>query len=313
MKLSELVAYKNQLDALSSVPTLKTANLDLDKVLHLLETRSDLATYNLTTQYSNIQTAFSNFEDSLNNLKSQLNQKIAEAEKSWFQQSYVLYENETNESAEYILNLRKSNTLVTDPFQTRLNQYANWKYSALIIRPGLETFIENMVAYDPLYLIDLSYDYLAPAMNKFNQQYQNRLRPYVIREELDQEILLKIPNNQFGMCLAYNYLNFRPFEVLKKYLSEIYQKLKPGGIFAFTFNDCDRASAVMLVENYYCCYTPGYLVRELAISMGYEIVYSWNDPGPTTWIELKKPGELTSLKGGQSLAKILPNPVAKSK
>jgi SAM-dependent methyltransferase len=163
-----------------------------------------------------------------------------------------------------------------------------------------------MVAYDPLYLVDLSHDYLTPAMNKFNEQYQNRLRPYVVREELDQEILSKIPDNQFGMCLAYNYFNFRPFEILKKYLAEIYQKLKPGGILAFTFNDCDRPSAVMLVENYYGCYTPGYLVQELAISMGYEIVYSWNDPGPVTWLELKKPGELTSLKGGQTLAKIVP-------
>ena len=309
MKLSELVAYRNQLDALSSVPTLKTANFELDKILHLISTQPELMTsftYDLDSQYADIQKVFAKFEDDLNNLKSQLNQKIEKAERPWFQESYNLYEGELIQSAESILELRKPNTLDTTPFQIRLNQYANWKYSALIIRPGLETFIENMVAYDPLYLVDLSHDYLTPAMNKFNEQYQNRLRPYVVSEELDQDILSKIPNGQFGMCLAYNYFNFRPFEIFKKYLAEIYQKLKPGGILAFTFNDCDRSSAVRLVENYYCCYTPGYLVRELAVSMGYEIVYSWNDPGPTTWLELKKPGELTSLKGGQTLAKIVP-------
>jgi SAM-dependent methyltransferase len=309
MKLSKLVAYRNQLDALSSVPPLKTANLELDKILHLVDTESTLMTsftHDLNKQYANIQQAFTKFEDDLNNLKSQLKQKIATAERPWFQESYTLYEGELSQGAESILELRKPNTLDTAPFQLRLSQYANWKYPALIIRPGLETFIENMVAYDPLYLVDLSHDYLAPAMNKFNQQYQNRLRPYVVSENLDQDILAKIPNDQFGMCLAYNYFNFRPFEILKKYLAEIYQKLKPGGILAFTFNDCDRSSAVQLVENYYCCYTPGYLVRELAVSMGYEIIYSWNDPGPTTWLELKKPGELASLKGGQTLAKIVP-------
>jgi len=309
MKLSELVAYRNQLEALSSVPTLKNANLELDKILHLVSAQPELMmsiTHDLDNQYASIQQAFSKFEDNLNNLKSQLNQKIETAERPWFQESYTLYEGELIQSAESVLNLRKPNTLDTASFQIRLSQYANWKYSALIIRPGLETFIENMVAYDPLYLVDLSHDYLAPAMNKFNEQYQNRLRPYVVSEELDQNILAKIPNDQFGMCLAYNYFNFRPFEILKKYLAEIYQKLKPGGILAFTFNDCDRPSAVRLVENYYCCYTPGYLVRELAISTGYEIVYSWSDPGPTTWLELKKPGELTSLKGGQTLAKIVP-------
>jgi len=309
MKLSDLVAYRNQLDALSSVPPLKTANLELDKILHLVSTQPELMTsltHNLGGQYAKIQQAFEKFEDDLNNLKSQLKQKIATAERPWFQESYTLYEGELNQTAESVLELRKPNTLDTTPFQIRLSQYADWKYSALIIRPGLETFIENMVAYDPLYLVDLSYDYLAPAMTKFNEQYQNRLRPYVVSEELGQDILTKIPNNQFGMCLAYNYFNFRPFEILKKYLVEIYQKLKPGGILAFTFNDCDRPSAVKLVENYYCCYTPGYLVRELVVSMGYEIVYSWNDPGPTTWLELKKPGELISLKGGQTLAKIVP-------
>jgi SAM-dependent methyltransferase len=309
MKLSELVAYRNQLDALSSILTLKTANLELDKILHLVGTQPELMTsftHNLDIQYADIQQAFVKFEDDLNNLKSQLKQKIETAERPWFQESYTLYEGELMQVAESVLELRKPNTLDTTPFQTRLSQYANWKYPALIIRPGMETFIENMVAYDPLYLVDLSHDYLTPAMNKFNEQYQNRLRPYVVSEALDQDILVKLPNDQFGMCLAYNYFNFRPFEILKKYLAEIYQKLKPGGILAFTFNDCDRPSAVRLVENYYCCYTPGYLVRQLATSMGYEIVYSWNDPGPTTWLELKKPGELTSLKGGQTLAKIVP-------
>jgi SAM-dependent methyltransferase len=309
MQLSKLVAYRNQLKALSSVLPLQTANLELDKILHLIGTQPELMksfTHDLDRQYADIQQTFAKFEDELNNLKSQLTQQIEIAERPWFQESYTLYEGELVQSAESVLELRKPNTLGIEPFQIRLSQYANWKYPALIIRPGLETFIENMVAYDPLYLVDLSYDYLAPAMNKFNQQYQNRLRPYVVSEELDQEILLKIPNDQFGICLAYNYFNFRPFEILKKYLAEIHQKLKPGGILAFTFNDCDRPSAVRLVENYYCCYTPGYLVRELAVSMGYEIVYSWNDPGPTTWLELKKPGELTSLKGGQTLAKIVP-------
>lgn len=176
----------------------------------------------------------------------------------------------------------------------------------MIIRPGIENFIDSMVALDPLYLVDLSHDYLAPALSKFNNQYQNRLRTYAVKEDLDQEILGQIPNDQFALCFAYNYFNFRPFEILKKYLDEIYQKLTPGGVFIMTFNDCDRASAVQLVENFYCCYTPGYLVRELAVSMGYEIEYSWNDPGPTTWLELKKPGTLTSLKGGQTLAKVLP-------
>jgi hypothetical protein len=77
-----------------------------------------------------------------------------------------------------------------------------------------------------------------------------------------------------------------------------------------TFNDCDNEKAVRLAETYYACYTPGKMVREIASRIGYEIYFNWNDSVPTTWLELQKPGTLTSIRGGQALAKIvhLPDP-----
>jgi len=76
-------------------------------------------------------------------------------------------------------------------------------------------------------------------------------------------------------------------------------------MLVLTYNDCDRDKGVRLVEQHFCCYTPGYLVTELTQSVGFDPVFTWNDGGPSTWLELKKPGELTSLRGGQSLAKIV--------
>ena len=303
-KLSDLVNFKNQLELMSTDALRDTNNQELDKITHLfsLENYDNL----LEQRKFDIQQSFDAFELELEKLKDIVKQEISVLEKPEFQKSYILYEGEFGNSADYILNLRKHKIPNPELFQARLSRYIDWQHSAMIIRPGIENFIDSMVALDPLYLVDLSHDYLAPALSKFNSQYQNRLRTYAVKEDLDQEILGQIPNDQFALCFAYNYFNFRPFEILKKYLDEIYQKLTPGGVFIMTFNDCDRASAVQLVENFYCCYTPGYLVRELAVSMGYEIEYSWNDPGPTTWLELKKPGTLTSLKGGQTLAKVLP-------
>jgi len=303
-KLSELVNFKTQLDLMSTDALRDTNNHELNKITHLFS----LENYNnlLDQRKLDIQKSFDAFELELEKLKNIVKQEISVLEKPEFQKSYILYEGEFGNSAEYILNLRKHKIPNPELFQARLSRYIDWQHSAMIIRPGIENFIDSMVALDPLYLVDLSHDYLAPALSKFNSQYQNRLRTYTVKEDLDQEILGQIPNDQFALCFAYNYFNFRPFEILKKYLDEIYQKLTPGGVLVMTFNDCDRASAVQLVENFYCCYTPGYLVRDLAVSMGYEIEYSWNDPGPTTWLELKKHGRITSLKGGQTLAKVLP-------
>ena len=299
-KLSELVAYKNEMDRLSTKSAQTFVNAELGKITHLVQDAG------LDQQLVDLNNSLAKFQDSYDQLRQGLQDQISEAERPWIQEGYNLYDKGEANFADDILRIRQSNSIDSTPFRTKLTQYADWKYSAMIIRPGLDSFIENMVVYDPLYLVDLSHDFLRPALDKFNQQYQNRLRPYVVNEDLDAEILKQLPNNQFALCLAFNYFNFRPFEIIKKYLEEVYQKLKPGGTFVFTFNDCDRRSAVELVEKHYCCYTPGHLVRELVTTVGYEVVYSWNDDGPTTWIEVRKPGQLDSLKGGQALAKILP-------
>lgn len=314
MKLSDLVHYKNHLDALSSNPILQTATAELDIIMHLCSTQP-IQVGNFAAELEKNQTAindsFRNFETTLNQLKDELKQLIESSEKPWFQESYRLYETEyPHEDVDYILDRRADVSEETEKFyHTRLIRYADWHYPAMIIRPGRETFIQSMVACDPLYLVDDKYELLTPAMNLYNEAYQRRLRPYVIKESIEEDILIKLPNDQFGLVLAYNFFNFKPLEVIKKYFEEIYIKLRPGGAFLFTFNDCDRTKGVIMVEQHFCCYTPGQLLRDLAESVGFEIVFSWNDNSSSTWLELKKPGELTSLRGGQTLAKIF----AKSK
>jgi SAM-dependent methyltransferase len=150
-------------------------------------------------------------------------------------------------------------------------------------------------------------------VEKFPEEYQARLRPYVVDELKSTQWLKQIPDSQFGVCLVFNLFNFRPLEVIKQYLTEIYQKLKPGGVCLMTFNDCDRDKAVMLVEQHFASYTPGKLIQELTLNIGYEPIFKWHDGGPNTWLEIKKPGELTSLRGGQTLAKIVHKSVAESK
>ena len=311
MKLSDLVNYQMELDARSAVGIRQQADIDLEKITYIVAQQSiQLGEHANTLQHKHkeIQQTFDAYEANLNQLKAELKQLIADTEKPWFTESYRLYEHEmVSDTAEYILNRRPTITAETEQFySTRIMRHNSWHHPAMIIRPGKEIYINNLLASDPLYLVDESHDLLQPAMSQFNSLYQQRLRPYSINERNSNKILDKLPNNQFGIVLAYNFFNFKPFEIIRKYLAEIYQKLRPGGVLAMTFNDCDRAKGVMLVEQHFCCYTPGYLVRELAQSLGYEIEFSWTDQGPTTWLELRKPGNFVSLRGGQALAKIIP-------
>lgn len=309
MKLSELVNFKNELDKLSSVSAQTSANQELDKITHLVEsfelTQSDVGQFHNNQQTINL--AFSEFENSVNDLKAKIVQQIEQDERSYFQESYRLYDQEMiHETADYILQRRMFISKESiEQIRARLIRYSSWQHPAVILRPAQEDFVENMVMFDPLYLVDQDHDLLIPSMNRFNDEYQRRLRPYVIDERTNNPVLHKIPDRQFGIVLAYNYFNFKPLELIKQYLGEIYQKLKPGGSLLLTFNDCDRDKAVRLVEQHFACYTPGRLVKELATTVGYQIVFEFHDNGPWTWLELTKPGELTSLRGGQTLAKIM--------
>jgi hypothetical protein len=318
MKLSDLVAYKIQLDNLSVRSAQREVELGLGKITHLVGTQPiQLSNFKqqLDTQYNAINQHIDQFEIQLNELKKSVKLQIELEEKYWFQESYRLYDQEMrNDSAEHILNRRPVLDVETENLlRVRVQNYVDWQHPGMVIQPGLEKFVEDMVGYDPLYLVAQQHNLLVPSFDRFPEEYQRRLRLYTVREELDSEILEKIPNDQIGLCLVYNFFEFKPFEIVRKYLTEIYQKLKPGGTLIMTFNDCDRDKAVKLAEQRYACYTPGTMIQQFAATVGYNQIFSWNNNGPTTWLELRKPGALTSLRGGQTLAKIVHKSVAKSK
>jgi SAM-dependent methyltransferase len=317
MKLSELVALRNNLNNQPIVDIEFSTAQELSKLTSIIPDNSLISnnfSSKLTENINDINQSISKLGQTLDQLKTFVQQQISEQERHWFQESYRLYEVtmalETNKE---ILNRRLSiageNTKHASfhsesMLRGKLSSYADWRFPALVIRPGLENFINEMVAYDPLYIIDQNSELLKPCLNSFPKQYQNRLRPYLLDDRASGLILEKIPNDQFGMCLIYNYLNYRPLEVIKRYLVEIFEKLRPGGICLITINDCDLPQAVELVEKNYACYTPGTLVQELIKSLGFNINSTWGDGGPSVWIELRKPGILDSMRGSQVISSI---------
>ena len=184
-------------------------------------------------------------------------------------------------------------------------RHADWHYPAMILRPGLESWIQDLVALDPLYLVDTRASLLEPCLATFPPEYRNRLRSYVV-PDTDQDLRLhQLPQGQMSLVLAYNYFHYKPLEVIRRLLAEIYDCLRPGGTVMFTFNDCDRAGAVELAERNYMCYTPGRLILASAELQGYEVMHTYTMDAAATWVELRRPGVLHNLRGGQTLAKIV--------
>lgn len=310
MKLSDLVAYRNHLDKFSLNEAKIKTDFDIEHIKHqILNCSFDSENFRdkIISAHQDVSNVFEKFSLLIETIKHSVDAEIVAKEKFWLEETYKLYsENMVNDSDEYILNRRpvlseEYNNII----RNRIVGISNSRQPGMIIRPGMETFIQNMVSFDPLYLVDKNDNMLFPCMLEFPELYQRRLRKYIVDEYNADPILERLPNNQFAVCLAYNFFNFKPIPVIERYLTEIFAKLKPGGRLLMTFNDCDNEKAVRLAEQYYACYTPGRMIKEYAGQLGFEIYFIYNDGGPSTWIEFEKPGTLTSLRGGQALAKIV--------
>jgi hypothetical protein len=310
MKLSKLVDYLNLLESNELAPDYHGAVRRFREIGHVIANHAvQINEYGLlfNEKINNIIAEFQHAQMVLDDLKSDIRKQIAELESEQYQASQQLYEQEMcYETVEYILNRRLS----IDPdsrisLSARLVQYTDWRLPGLIIRPGREKFIEELVPLDPLYLADQHEDLLKPAIQAFTPEYQRRLRPYVINDYEHKDPLWQLPANQFGLIFAYNYFNYKPMKVLQWYLDSMMTRLRPGGVAIFTFNDCDWAQGVGLAEQSFMCYTPGREIQAYCNQIGFEVLAINRGQGDIAWMEIKKPGEIESIRGGQSLAKII--------
>lgn len=310
MKLSELVAYRHRLCELRPRSPELILRDEFGPALHEAESCTiqfaDL-TDQLAQNYQQSAQTMEHFHQTMDSILQEIDRTIDAMQPAYFAESYRLYEDGIRyDSNEHILNRRFNLPPAALEFiRARIRSFGDWHWPAMIIRPGLEDWIQDLVACDPLYLVDKDYDLIQPSLDRFNPEYQRRLRRYVI-DESEENILAGLPQAQFGFILAYNLLNYKPLEIVKFYLESAYQCLRAGGVFAFTINDGDKPGGVALAERCYMCYTPASVVKSLATAIGYSIRQIYHADSSNTWIELSRSGTYTSLRGGQALAKILP-------
>ena len=310
MKLSDTVAYLNLLDSLDVDNECNQATKKLNNITHVVTEHAEeyqTASAAITQTFDEISNQIVKYSAQINRLREDLRSKISEQEQEYLQNSWHLYQDEMiHDTTDLILNRRMRIADDDDlMLRTHLKNLTDWRLPGMIIRPGVENYIEDMVPMDPLYVVDHNQELMRPAISQFTPEYQRRLREYVINDWADGPILGQLPDNQFGAIFAYHYFNHKPISVICKFLTEFYQKLRPGGSVLMTYNNCDLANGVIRAEHCWMLYTPRRLIEKHAVDLGFELVTAHDGKGDVSWLELKKPGDLASLRGGQTLAKIL--------
>ncbi len=308
MRLSKIVGYLNHLDTLSVDSAAQDTVAELDKISYIVQnSRVQLSelTDKLVATQTQIALNLQQYEQTLHKIRQGVHELIEQSEPEYFAASTELYRSMQYETPEYILQrVQNIDPVKKEMLRSRLQTYTDWKYPGLIIRPAHSPWVEDLVALDPLYFVDTHADLIAPVDGQYTPEYQRRIRRYVIEEYNSTPWFEQLPQQQFGVVYGYGYFCFKPMEVIRQYLLEVFGLLRAGGAFLFNFNDCDRQGGVGLTEHHFCCYTPGRLIRKYAQEVGYEIVREEYIDAATTWLELKKPGVMTSIRGGQTVASI---------
>jgi hypothetical protein len=309
MKTSDLVYYRNHLQGWQPDPPGWAARNHLQNLIEYVRVNSvqvGNTAEQMSAHLARVTQGVNDFYNTVQSLDRQLAALIKDSEQALYASTDEAWQLlPLTENTEKILTRRLNHVPEELEAMTALIKTAtDWRCPGMILRPAQESFVDDLVALDPLYLVDIRQDLLRPAQSRFNEQYQRRLRLYT-HEPREPNMLAHLPQQQMGLIFVWNYLNYVPLSVLFQYLESFVQLLRPGGIAVFTFNDCDRGHGVALSEQHFMSYTPGHLIKNRVQELGLEITHCVNAQADLSWMAVRRPGEIASLRGGQNLAKIV--------
>ena len=313
MKLSNLVKLRNNLQNISAVAArLSIEELDrhisnqLSIPIHL-DYQEDINSY--VHKLDDMQDLLDQIENGIPKLIDKIQQEIDDLTKEFYQRGYMLNgyfgSNSTDVATERLSRILEISDQTRSEVIVKARGYTDWRYPALEIGPGDGAWTEHLVAADPLYLVDVHKEFLDNTLSKFNDVYKGRIRPYLLKSHTGPEsfTLESLPQNQFGFVFAWNVFNYFPLHETKCYLREIMKVLRPGGVAMFSYNNCDSVPCVEFVEMGFRSWMPERLLTDACKELGFEIIAARNVED-LQWIEIKKPGQLQTIKGHQVLGKI---------
>jgi SAM-dependent methyltransferase len=304
MKLSELVDLRERLKAsffldpvLASVDNLR---LNLGIASQGASEEYSGMLNDLIKDYRDIRTSILAPTERVQQIIDAINAEINAKSSAFFLNNYeeeLRYEDPNNIRRVRVMYIPAH---VQQEIEGRIALYSNWKYPALEIGCRDGEWTRFLVASDPLYLADEHQEFLDAAISSYAPEYQRRVRPYRIVND-EYSIL---PQRQFNLIFSWNHFNYKTLDSVKKILRQIHSLLRPGGVFMFSYNNGDLPAGAAYAENYFMSYIPKSMLVPACQQMGFEVVYSQDYEPAVSWLELRRPGELFTVKGHQAMGVI---------
>lgn len=309
-KLTELVRIREQLESVYNTDPIADLVDNLKIQISAIGTETNLEesgklVLELNEDLNRIHRDLEFCQDRFNLTIDKINRDISQEAQKFYTDNYNLEIRVESEAVDRIRTVRvmELSDQVRQSIIDRIHFHTTWKYPALEIGCRDGEYTRHMVAADPLYITDQYRDFLTSSIKNFTPEYQQRVRKYLIRDTNFSDL----PQEQFAFVFCWNFLNYRSLDTIKEYLKAVRDLLRPGGVFMFSYNNGDRHEQAGYAEGFWMSYMPKSMLVPMCESLGFEIVYAEDVRGEGTavsWLEVRKPGELKTVKAHQALGEI---------
>jgi SAM-dependent methyltransferase len=302
MKLSDLLKVRDDLLALDLYPTKESHRLLEMQARAINFTGLALDPAPLLKSFSELPRAAEQIEQQRSLIVSNLEAAIYQRKQEYFSDCELKFVNPREIDARTNREVRKLDVSdsVRSIVKSRLGQYLTWETAGLEIGPGDGTWTNELVAQDPLYVVDVHDEFLRATVSKFPQEYRNRIRPY----KTDGINFNDLPKSQMGLIFAWNVFNYFTRSYADRVLGQVKRLLRPGGVLIFSYNNADRYQSAQLFESGQASFLPKRELNDLIRNHGLEIVANFDYQPCISWIEVRMPGELSTNRAGQTLARV---------
>lgn len=304
MTLSELVQLRNGLEKALNLSLIRSEleknSINLLNLIGNSEPRYSLPLRRIAEEHALIIEHAQNDAHKIKKIVDTINEEIAAIAHKFFIESYEI--ELKYHSAEKVRERRRMQ-IVNEGDNLLVNKiqlHSTWQYPGLEIGCRDGEYTRYMVASDPLYIADDFPEFLNKTVSQFTGEYQRRVRPYLMHNnKIDN-----LPTNQFGFIFSFNYFNYLSFDSIKQLLTQAMDWLRPGGTMIFTYNNADLPAGAAYAESYFMSYVPKSLLVPMCESLGFTVIGTHDFEPAFCWIEIQKPGTLTTVKAHQALGEI---------
>lgn len=288
--------------------------LDLDDIIKLRKEqfKEQSRYWKDKTQYENINSTLDNLQSlndiynkTLQEIDNKINELIRKEELIVIRHDYDRYANSDN-TLRLKLQRRNLDKDWIKLIQSEIGQYSSWQYAGIELNPVDGMLTRSMLSCDPLYIYSGTIIDKEKIKNNFNDFFANKRLMFY--SNLD-----KLPQEQLGTAVSIHQYEFLPIDPIKDEMKKVYNLLRPGGYFIFTYSDCEKEAQLDLLNGPggYYSYNTKTLMISMVEMLGFDIVkeFTWREV--QSYMVVKKPGVLETQKQASPLVTIIDKITAK--